>query len=925
MANSFSTTYYASYQINATLEVKSYWWLLYPDEFTSRAHKIVLIFPDGNKVEKMDEGNVKNRFWSFTVELNQLGSYKLEYYRSTGTSDVPTELEVSYHFSAVENKLPLKKWTITEVINRLLSVAEPIRKDQKPRFKLNDEQAKTFDKIRSPEFSFTKQTLRECLQEIGQFIHGEPRLTPKREEIYTELETLTFTNGRAALGNILPNEYDLTKQYFVDTADGRFAAEIVQLPQGQLPPMWFIRLLDGNKYNGQGTVLRLDYGEYIFEISYDMWASQEQSGIWTKKYIQKTVSQVIDSYTAWLDSSAENLINQLDKKGGVIIEPYNSGAKSVRAENTYVRITDENMIIATQYPIYTVDKLEYLYVDGDGAMQTVDLTAWLFERSIYETELSSYDNQYPTSKAYGIYYTQGEKNIGGLNFKVDSAVAAPFNDYAIVNIIRQATGNPSLFPFEPLTDEAKNQFPRLAFRVTYTPIYNVRVGQTKVNYKDFKRPAGLIYNQAANVIESRYYGENLKGAVARIGNIDLSLTYRLYRLGHVPKAGQMYDKNYYISAVAVEYLPNCILCTMGLSKDFNRLSAYIGINSEKRYSEVSQTQSVERNTLWREYVVIGDRETPDSGCLTGRLMMYAISDTFVHERVYSAISNVSAWGSSYKGNDLNVVSLPVIASAFGNSMSFSWEYEDNYSAGAVSHYEDKEGGLQGYFQNNYPYADYYGRMYYYNFDLQPYGITPVASTLIELATGLPKGVKPVQSTGYVSTIGRSPYILRKDNREILQCNFQIDFVSNTDIIIGSALAANCPAVRGGERGTPAKLYVFPTELNKFTDHIEAWEDVDLNSLPSADISTVRNSNQLILNAGNFPARGKSWAIVTKQTQSSPEEVEDEEGNTFEQKETYGGDLLIGRNQEVLAGQAFTPIYFTLKREIFDKTVWKDRR
>lgn len=784
--------------------------------------------------------DIEGKNVGFTTRLNNGDTIKVVYiYYYFAKNHNPSSFQntVSYTFSVVENKLPLKPWTITEVINRTLDLAEPIRKGEKPRFKLNAVQAQLFDKILAPQFSFTKQTLRECLQEIGKVVHGEPRLESKKDED----------------------------------------------------------------------------GVYYYEVSYDMFAAQEKSGIWTKPYILKTVSQVVDSYTAWLDSNAENLVNQLDKYSGVIVEPYRNGAKTVRTENLYVRIEEGNMIIPTQYPIYTVDKLEYVYVE-DNNVKSVDITPWLFERSVYDTQLSSYAEQYPYSKAYALWFSQGSKNIQGLNFKVDAAWAAVFKNYAITNILHQAISDSYNIP----------EYPTMAFRVTYTPFYNARVAQTKPNYKEFNRPAALIFNQQANIVESRYYGENLKGAVARIGNIDLSLTYRLYLISDIPQAGQMYDDNYYISAVSVEYLPTCILCTIGLSRDFNRLSAYIGINSEKRYSEVSQTQAVERNTLWREYIVVGDSEPYDRDSIIASTMIEAIAATFTQIGDYKPLTSVSAWGRSYNGNNLNVVSLPVISSAFGNSISFSWTYKDNYSAGAISHYENVTNEAQGYFQNNYPYGDYYGRMYYYQFDLKTQGPQGGYATLTQIGLDLPMTTKPVASEGYVVAMGGVSYLLRKDNREVLQCNFQIDFVTNTDIIIGSALASYCPAVRGIDNKLVAKLYVFPTELNKFTDHIEAWEDVKLSELPSEDISvTVTRGGYFTVEAEKFPASGKSWAIVTAQTELPAEEVENEKGEQFAQTQTVGGDLLIGQNKEVTAGQAFTPIYFTAKHEIFDRTVWKD--
>lgn len=869
---SLNNDYKASNEIKKSLFIKStisminlnpptvntYW------DFLNTENQITVDLPNGERIQIASDKNGTGE-----LELSQGGEYLIRYsgtirehYPSSGRSQY---YDYSFYFkiTAVENKLPLKKWTVTEVINRLLDVAEPIRRGEKPRFRLNGMrsdgtiitpsnkregeevgQAYKFDKVLSPQFSFTKQTLRECLQEIGKVIHGEPRLVPKK---------------------------------------------------------------DGDKY--------------YYEVYFELYGQTAGSGIYVRRYFLKYVSQAVDSYTNWIDSNAENLINQVDKFGGVIVEPYKDGAKTVRTENLYVRITEDNMLIPTQYPIYSVDKLEWVYKDGN-VLRTLNLTPWLFERSIYDTQLSSYSEQYPYSKAYGLYFTQGEKNIGGLNFKVDAAVAAVFKNYAILNILRQASGN----------NDLKVDYPTLSFRVTYTPIYNVRVAQTKVNYKDFKTPAALIYNQGSNIVESRYYGENLKGAVARLGNVEKSKIYRLCRLYHVPKVGQMFDKDYYISSVIVQYLPTCMLCTVGLSKDFNRLSQYIGVDSEKRYSEISQTQAVERNTLWREYIVVGEKETPDTDTYIDTLIMAFIAWTFVpvvNDGVSAdigPITNVTAWGSSYKGNDIqgdDAISLPVISSAFGNSISFSWRYEDNYSAGAISHYENVAGGPQGYFQNNQPYCDYYGRIYYYNFDLSVSGELPDVGNLEEIGTRLPQTSKPAQSSRFVSTIGREPIILRKDNREILQCNFQIDFVTNLEnMIIGSALASYSPAVRGNDAKLAPKLYVFPEELNKFTDHVEAFTDVNLNTLPYSDLHISIEDGYVVVTADKFPASGKSWAIVTKQY-TKTEKVEDEQGNEYEQREVFGGDLLIGRNIEVTAEQEFTPIYFTKKREIFDRTVWKD--
>ena len=823
------------------------------------------------------------------VELINGHTYTVVYrinswlYNDTGGIEYH-ETQATYTFKCVENKLPLKQWTITDVCNRLFAIAEPLRRGEKPRFYLQGidpvtgdvaagSQAEKYEKILAPQFSFTKQTLRECLQQIGGVVHGEPRAKAVKDSS----------------------------------------------------------------------------GKYYYEISFDEYGGTVRDGIYTRKYIKETVSQIIESYASHLDTNAENLVNQLDKYAGVIVEPYASGYKTVRTETMYTRITEENMLITTQFPIYSIEKVEVGYIQEDGSNVTpplTDITAYVFESTVYNSQLSSYESEYPYSKAYGLMYTQGEKNITALNFKQEHPIDSSFENYAIVNILRAATGNDSLTISGTRDGNGYyvGWYPLLAFRVTYTPFYGARVGQSKVNYTDFPYGAGLIYNQSANVIESRYYGENLKGAIARLGNVEISKTYNLARLGQIPKAGTLYNDDYYISAVAVEFLPTYIKCTIGLSKDFNRLSKYIGISSVKRYSEVSQGQALERSTLWREFIVAGDELEADTDGFTRDTMLEVIADTFTQSGGYKPFSAVYAHGTSYSGGGLSGifgrVILPVISSAFGNSISFSWEYEDNYSAGAVSQYANAGSGdtyVSGYFQNSYQYTDYYGRIYYYHFAVMQDATAPTsADSQNTIGKALP-GRDGQSITGmpvYLSTIdsdegedGRYPVILRKDNREKLQCNVQLDFVTNRKgLIIGSALASYCPAVRGSDSKYAAKLYVFQEPLNKFIDHVEGSLDIDFGSATAYDITVSAVSDgKFTVTAGNFAVSGKAWAICTPQTEGTPETVEDEEGDVYEQTPVNGGDVLLAQNMDISAGDAFPTIYFTKKREVFNKSVWTDIR
>lgn len=757
----------------------------------------------------------------------------------------------TYQFLVIENRLPMKKWTATDVINRLFDICEPIRRGDKPRFRLqgmseegeieDGSLADRLNEILSPEFSFTKETLRECLKQVGGVVHGEPRLDVKKDSA----------------------------------------------------------------------------GKWYYECTYDLYGQTERWKYAHLPYVKKDVTQNVNSYATALDTHAENLINKQTNYSGVIVEPYRDGAKSMRTEQTFVQIMEDNMIFPTSHPVYTVESFKAVLADS-GGLKRVELVDYLFERSVYTTQLSSYEDKYPYSKSYGLMYTQGEKDITGFTFKPENPVSPVFENYAILNILRRALG-----------DEGYNidDYETLCLEITYTPFYQARVEQTKPEL-DSKYPAALIYNQGENVIESRAYGENLKGVIARIGNAEKSYTYHLTRLSQIPKVGMEFDDDYVISAVYVEFLPTVINCTIALTKNFNRISQFIGISSVKRFSQISQTMSVERNSLWREYIVIGDEVSPDDTRIT-EAFLNAVRATFTQDTDMEPLNVVYAYGLTGDGARLPIVALPVVASSFGNSISFSWAYQDNFSAGAYAEHVTS-GQVSAYYQTEYQYPDYYGRMYYYAFEIARTGPEVTASNLDELPLELP-GISaiPRLTSCYISTmrggINNQPYVYRKDNREKVQGNFQVDFVTNRKgLIIGSALAAYSPIVRGISFNTPARLYVFPERLNKFIDRVSGTLSIDLSDLPSAQITMTRAESGHITLSSTLPAAGKAWAIVTPQT-SETTQVENEQGAEESQTIVNGGDVLLAQNMDFAAGDTFPTVYFTKKAEVYDKSVWKDRR
>ncbi len=801
---------------------------IYYNFYTAKENKITVTTPNGTTTtiaSGINDGG--------SVTLSRTGVYTIRYtghtVRSFGGSNTYSDFSIRFEIMSVESLAPLPKWTITDVIDRLLDLAEPHLVQEQPRYKLNEAQREEFSKIEAPEFAFSRMTLREALDQVGGYIHGMARLR-------------------------------------------------------------------GN------------------EIYYDMLNGTEQAILSDPKYpyIMHRYTQNVESYATQLDSSVDNLVNILDTEEGVVTEPYIGGYKTVRSEDTYARITDGNMIISTSFPIYSITKIEVGPLPGGVAGG--DITPYVFEAAEYGT-MSSFEGTYPNSKAYAVYYTQGQKNVKGLTFKSPNVIGGAGAKYAIANIIKEVTGydiTPDWWSSIVGSEEVAQNYPKLMFRITYTPIFSTRIQEHRVYYKDM-HPRTLAYNQGANLIESRAYGENMRGAIARTGNLELERTYRLNDMSKFPKIGQMWGDDYFISSIRAAILPMFIDVTIGLSRDFNRLSQYIGINSSRRFYEVSEKQAYERDMVYSDYVIIGDAEQSDELQLLNdgvptteaRGAVLDLRNTFCQDQNLASnkesgpVSAVTVHTLDTDRKQLGAATLPVVSTAMGNTLVFSFYMNNNYSAGEKSVFSSN-GDVSGYWQTNVPYCDYYGRFEGMRLYYGKTGYTPIFDDAA--ATLLPQGsYAPRPLRAAVMATSDSNYILvKKDNREIIRFHYQVHFVSNRkDIILGPALTHNCPLVRGIRRGHGAALYVLKKKLGKFDSHIDlttATMAFDYSANQGSGITVSHNG--LAFDPKTAPVDGVGWAIADKAT----------------------GELLYGANANITAGAAIGVSNFTITHNLYNRQV-----
>lgn len=612
-------------------------------------------------------------------------------------------------------------------------------------------------------------------------------------------------------------------------------------------------------------------------ITFDFLGGTEMSNVANFPYSYDAFTRDIEDYATKIDSRVDNLVNVLDDVQGTVTDPYADNFKTLRTDQAYARIEDGNVIIDTKYPIQEIKEVR-VYGNDRTKPYGVDITPYVFEEADY-SRMSSIGGEYPNSKAYAVYFTQGEKGIRGLNFKIPDAVGGgALVEFSLINILNRlgATGI--------------NLTSQILVMVTYIPIYSARVEQTKSCIQGLTKPRTLAYNQGANLVETRYYGENLKGVIARIGNTERTRTFLGKKLTSIPKVGQLFDEDYYISSVAVEFCPFDYKCTLGLSKDFNRLSQYIGINSQKRYYEVSEKAAYEREINYSDYLLLTRNAdiAPESALFSDSLGYIVTTLTQISYR--RPIGSVTVYGETEGGNDLTSVAFPIVKNAFGNSIVFSFSYEDNFSAGNQTVSVGLEGNNTGYYMQGVAYADVYGRIEKLHVQIKEQALLTSAPSTTE-GNLFPQGV----SNGDVMMDTKErPFIIKKDNREGISFNYQIEFVSDIpSLIIGSAFARNSAYLQTLGSEHVGKLYVLPNRISKFADVLDLSDAMLVKVLEESDVSVV--NNRITFTNQNAPVDGKAWVIVDGAT----------------------NELLIGENVAVEAGEPIPLPMMTPRHNIYN--------
>lgn len=663
-----------------------------------------------------------------------------------------------------------------------------------------------------------------------------------------------------------------------------------------------------------------------YKVTFDKLGGSEQAPTMPPMIYQDST---IDSneWCGKITSPAQNLCNTTDE-GGAITE-FGNDYITVRTEDGNIEINGDNVLIRTSLPIQQLIKLECGFIPdyNSGNTPVGDITAYAYEDAEYSVLSSYWGTAYPYSKAWALRWKQGGNIIDGLTFKQEgqTSVSEAFNNTAIVNIINAKTG----IGLKPIDTSNGEWYRRLAFKVTYVPIATARVEAVKPVLTDGGETSNaLVYNQGANVAETSFYGEKMRGAIARLGQDVEQRTYDIKTYSQMPKVGQILDGKY-IATVDAEYDITRIRITVTLAKNFNQLSQFVGLNSNYRLYDISEKQSVERHIHYAERIIVGKsayasrysyqsngNTVVDTHNTILRYFTLMMKRTFdrgawsADESDYVINKIMCAFVSFDKFNASDGILMPVVAFPFGNSICFNISFYDNYGAGFQSS-NDFENEKNKATQRLVPYTDVYGEFSKMSLFMSDNAWTPSFNEQKDGGKAMlyPEGTlfSKYGFTTLEATGNLDDYALKidKDSREQIDFSYQVHYVSDSDdIIVCPGLASFNPYVSKEEAILePDKFYVIwqKQTINALNKDIVASTSITVQEL-SADTAWEENTTPLthvlmvngILkwNPMTCPINGaKSWAICKK----------------------VGTDrytILFGQNVDRNSGETTDAIYFS---------------
>lgn len=407
-------------------------------------------------------------------------------------------------------------------------------------------------------------------------------------------------------------------------------------------------------------------------------------------------------------------------------------------------------------------------------------------------------------------------------------------------------------------------------RVYYKPLPTSLYFQVeKDTVDDVKYYSTLTGNQTTRIVDINDFGDSLRSKANRLGNSELQLSHRVKNYSESYNVGDFTEDNFIIVNKEVIIDREYFTINYLLSRDFNKISQFIGIDQEIRQYEIGESgRTIERDLLYNEYIELTPGFSTDSFTKENDAQFakqQAIED-FWNPFDSSVTSFTPIKYGTITTDTINYsILVPLNVVTGGNTISFSFVTSEPSSVETQLIREDLR-------DLNYPlrYTDDSGRFDDLNVKLYdaPFDIGVIATNddedrFYDIGDQLPRVTEGLVATEKFGT----DFYVKKDNREILNMNIMYHTLSmnKRKLIVGESLTSGNPWVIETPRGLNLRLYtkeqfgVYQDSLftEKDRQNISTYTQYDEITSPSITVDHTNNKITINEDFTNYDA----WALV----------------------------------------------------------------
>lgn len=452
-----------------------------------------------------------------------------------------------------------------------------------------------------------------------------------------------------------------------------------------------------------------------------------------------------------------------------------------------INITTENMEVITRLPIDRIHQakmqVKYIWSTLPDVEIMIDITEFIYEKQLWDAlpEPGPIERTSATARSKGncVYFNRGSNKIVGWGTPI-SGIWGFVTESLIIRLITRAL----MEQYPTLEwDDISTSIEDFKIQVQYYAQSNLLLRMDKQGYDgDYKTQ--MPTNQSSNQVDIDLMGKNMTNTIKKLGNKEVQFVNRVKTWSERVKVGDYTSDGYIVTAVENNIRPNFIIQTCEASKDYNKMSIYVGVNQEARQIPLPR-DAFDVSLHYKEYMLISNTVSINNDSSLKIQFAKILSEALTNNNgrsiadygVFFTSSAITHWVY----NEANIFKSD-------NSLVLQWGFNSNILAGKrYMPPSDPDNPTTRPLMQNIRYTDEYGRFAQFKWLFTIFSSHEFVPPLNpdQYANRLPLINYPSDVDNVNPMIETDDFEYLKDSSEILKFTYQVPVLSdNSSIIVG---------------------------------------------------------------------------------------------------------------------------------------------